>query len=173
MRRLAFLTLMLLTFSQMVVAQSSADACHVYLIDNELAQKAMETYDKATTEQEREKASANGWVRILGEFSPQVGEEELTTRSFNLPGSKSVITASVFYTDEMMPSATGANSMLLGIVIADKPQANALFAPHNAVAEVTYNQYTDTVRVKTTIKIGGRDFLVGLQCQHQTSPAKK
>jgi hypothetical protein len=73
----------------------------------------------------------------------------------------------------MMPSATGADSMLLGIVIADKPQANALFAPHNAVAEVTYNQSTDTVRVKTTIKIGGRDFLVGLQCQHQTSPAKK
>jgi hypothetical protein len=164
---------MLLIVSSAVVAQSSSDACHVYLIDNGLAQKAMEKYDKATTEQEREKASNNGWVRILGEFSPQVGEEELTTKSFMLPGSKSVVTASVYYTDEMMPSVTSADSMLLGIVVADKAQDNALSAPHNAVAEVTYNQHTDTVRVKTAIKIGGRDFLVGLQCQHQTSPAEK
>lgn len=173
MRRLVFPLLLLLVVSPAVAAQSSTDACHVYLIDQAATRKAMEAYDKATTEQQQEKALSNGWVKILGEFSPQAGEEELTTKTFNLPGSKSVITASVFYTDEMMPSATTADSMLLGIVVAEKAQDNALFAPNNAVAEVTYNQFTDTVRVKKSIKISGRDFLVGLQCSHHTSPAKK
>ncbi|HEY0386417.1 MAG TPA: hypothetical protein VGC64_10415, partial [Pyrinomonadaceae bacterium] len=172
MRRLFFLLAAMLLFARMVSAQSSNDACHVYLIDYEAAQKASAAYEQATTDKQRAQASDNGWIKILGEFPAQVGEEQLTTKTFALPGSKSVITASVFYTDEMMPSITTSDSMLLGIVVADKPQDNAIFAPHNAVAEVSYNQFTDTVRVKTNIKIGGRTVLVGLQCRHQTAPAK-
>jgi hypothetical protein len=112
-------------------------------------------------------------VKILGQFSATVGEEELTTKSFPLPGSNAVITASVYYTDEMMRSKTGSDSMLLGIVVADKAQEDALTAPNNAVAEATYNQFTDAVRVKMNVKIKGRAFLVGLQCNCQNKPGEK
>jgi hypothetical protein len=167
---LSILTLLLL--SQMATAQSSIDACHVYLIDHDAARAASEEYDKATTDEQRKKALSGG-VRILGEFSPKVGEEELTTKTYAFPGSDSVITASVFYTDEMMASATTVESMLLGISIADKAQENAFTAQNNVVAEITYNDFTDAVRVKTNVKIKGRSFLVGLQCNHQRHPPRK
>lgn len=154
-------------------AKADGDACHVYLIDQEAAQKASDAYDRATTEKQRAQAMASGWLRILGEFSPKIGEEELTTKTYPLPGSSSFITASIFYTDEMMPSATTADSMLLSIVVADRPQDNALQAPNNAVTEVTYNEFIDTVRVKTNVNIKGRTFLVGLQCNHQQPPPRK
>lgn len=172
MLKLTLSILALLLVSQIAAAQSSGDACHVYLIDREAALKASDEYDKATTDEQRRKALSGG-VKILGEFSPKVGEEELTTKTYAVPGSNSVITASVFYTDEMMASATAAESMLLGIVVADKARENAIDAQNNVVAEVTYNDFTDAVRVKTNVKIKGRDFLVGLQCNHQRLPAGK
>lgn len=165
MLKLTLSLLMLLLASQIAAAQAVVDACHVYLIDREAAQKASDEYDKATTDEQRTKALSGG-VKILGEFSPKVREEELTTKTFAIPGSNLVITASVFYTDEMMASATTADSMLLGIVVADKAQENALVAQNNVVAEVTYNEFTDAVRVKTNVQIKGRPFLVGLQCNH-------
>ena len=42
------------------------------------------------------------------EFLPKMGEEELTTKSFRLPGSRLRLFASVFPTDESMHSAKGA-----------------------------------------------------------------
>jgi hypothetical protein len=179
MLKLTFSILTLLLVSQMdaahssiAFAQSSSDACHVYLIDHDAAQRASDEYDKATTDEQRAKAISGG-VKILGEFSPKVGEEELTTKTYTIPGSNSVITASVFYTDEMMASATAAESVLLGIAVAGKAQENAFDVPNNAVAEVTYNDFTDAVRVKTNVKIKGRSFLVGLQCNHQQRPPRK
>lgn len=172
MLKVSLSILILLVASQSAAAQSATDACHVYLIDFEAARKASDAYDAATTDEQREKALSGG-VRILGEFSPKVGEEEMTTKTFPLPGSNYIITASVFYTDEMMASSDTANSMLLGIIVADKAQENALNAPNNAVAEVTYNQFTDVVRVKTSVKIKNRSYLVGLQCNLKRSPEPK
>ncbi|HEX8491855.1 MAG TPA: hypothetical protein VF658_03355 [Pyrinomonadaceae bacterium] len=164
--------LMLLFAAQAAAAQSLSDACHVYLIDAEEAQKASDAYDRATNDAQRAKALSGG-VRILGEFSTKVAEEEMTTKTYPFPGSNHVITASVFYTDEMMASTNTADSMLLGIVVADKAQEDALSVSNNAVTEVTYNQFTDVVRVKTNVKIKNRSYLVGLQCNLQRSPAQK
>lgn len=172
MLKLTLSLLTLLLISQIAAAQSTSDACHVYLIDREAALKASDEYDRATTDEQRKKVLSGG-VSILGEFSPKVREEELTTKTYTIPGSNYIITASVFYTDEMMASATTADSMLLGIVVADKAQENALVAPNNVVAEVTYNDFTDAVRVKTNVKIKERSFLVGLQCNHQRRPPRK
>lgn len=164
--------LILLVASQSVAAQSLTDACHVYLIDFEAAQKASDAYDRATNDEQRQRA-LSGSVKILGEFSTKVAEEEMTTRTFPFPGSSYVITASVYYTDEMMASKNTADSMLLGIVVADKAQESALNAPNNAVAEVAYTELMDTARVKTNVEIRGRKYLVGLQCNTQRSPAPK
>lgn len=171
MLRLIFSILVLLIISQIVAAQAQRDVCHVYLIDSEAAQKAADAYDNAATEEEKARLISGG-VKILGEFSPKVREEELTTKTFAFPGSNLFITASVFYTDEMMASSNTSDSMLLGLVVADKAQENALSATNNVVAEVTYNEF-DTVRVKTNVKIKGRTFLVGLQCNQQRRPTGK
>lgn len=164
--------LILLVASQSAAAQSLADACHVYLIDVEEAQKAFDAYDRATNDEQREKVLSGG-VKILGEFSTKVAEEEMTTKTYQFPGSSHVITASVYYTDEMMASTNTFDTMLLGIVVADKAQEGAINAPNSAVAEVTYNKFTDVVRVKTNVKIKNRAYLVGLQCNTQHSPAPK
>jgi hypothetical protein len=172
MLRLILSIIILLVASQPIVAQSTTDDCHVYLIDMAAAQRASAAYDAATTDEQRAQALSGG-VRILGEFSAKVAEEELTTKTYPFPGSNYVITASVYYTDEMMASTKTSDSMLLGIVVADKAQESALNAPHSAVTEVTYNQFTDVVRVKTNLEIKGRSYLVGLQCNAQHSPASK
>lgn len=172
MSKLILSILLLLTLPAPALAQSKGDACHVYLIDSEAAQKASEAYERATTDEQRERAVSSG-IKILGEFSPKIGEEELTTKTFAFPGSSLVITASVFYTDEMMRSATSSDSMLLGIVVADRAQENAFSTPGNAVAEVTLNDGTDAVRVKTNVQIKGRSFMVGLQCNRKPLPARK
>jgi hypothetical protein len=61
----------------------------------------------------------------LGEFAAEVGEEELTTQSYRLPGSNQYVTASVFYTEEMMASRNTFDSMVVGIIVSptrhDKP----------------------------------------------------
>ena len=168
------LSILILLFASQAAAaaQSLTDACHVYLIDIEAAQKAADAYDRATSAEQREKALSEG-VKILGKFSAKVAEEEMTTKTFTFPGSNFVITASVYYTDEMMASTRTADSMLLGIVVANKAQENALNAPNNAVAEVAYTESMDTARVKTNVEIKGRKYLVGLQCDPRRSPAPK
>jgi len=101
---------------------------------------------------------------LFPEFQPMIGEEELTTKSYPFPHSNLVITASVYYTDESMASAKGADSMLVGIVVSAKAQKDAISAENNAVSEVTVNDGVDTVRAKQYIKVNGRLYLVGIEC---------
>ncbi len=54
--------------------------------------------------------------------------------------------------------------MLVGIVVSKKAQDNAFEAQNNAVAEITYTEHTDTVRVKTQTQAQVRQYLVGLEC---------
>ena len=48
---------------------------------------------------------------VLGKFTTVLGEEELTTKAFRLPGTRLFIVASVFYTDESMASEKGSDSV--------------------------------------------------------------
>jgi hypothetical protein len=103
-------------------------------------------------------------LTVFPEFRSVIGEEELTTRNYPFPGHKLVITASVFYTDESMASTTGVDSMQVGIAVSEKAQRDALSAENNAVAEITLNQ-RDTVRTKKYLTVGGRQYLLGMECK--------
>ena len=155
--RLAYVAALTLACAATGMAQSRGDVCHVYVVDVEQAKKAWEMRD----EKARDKALA-GAETVFPEFITKVGEEETTLKTFPFPGGGLVITASVFYTDESMMSAASSDSMLLGVGVSPKPQDE--WSPEHALAEVTYNEGTDTVRVKKYVKAHGRSCLVGLEC---------
>lgn len=159
---------MLLVVSVRAAAQGNTDACHVYWVDVKAAQQAFESLGKNATTQAQARALSSV-MKILGEFTAKVGEEELTTKSFPFPDSKQMITASVFYTDESMP----ADSVMLAIVVSDKAQESALSAPNNAVAEVNYGEHIRIARVRKYFEMQGRFYLVGLQCNRGGKPAQK
>jgi hypothetical protein len=149
----------------LAVRQNLSDYCHVYLIDTKVAKEAAEKYP---TGDDREDARLlAGGITIVGRFSPKIGEEELTTRTYQFPGANQIITASVFYTDESMGSTRSktAESMLVGIVISKKAQDSAFEAENNVTAEITYGERTDTIRVKTLARVQDRQYLVGLECR--------
>jgi hypothetical protein len=139
------------------MAQQRTDRCHVYVVDTALAKKAAEADEDA--------GAAAKAIKILGEFKPKIGEEELTTVHYSFPGTKWIVTASVFYTDESMASKKSQDSMQVGIVIAPNAAKDALSAPNNAVAETTYDASTDKVRIKKFLTVDGRSYLVGLECE--------
>jgi hypothetical protein len=145
--------------------QTLSDYCHVYLIDMKVVEKAARKYPTGD-ERENAKLLASG-ITIVGRFSPRISEEELTTRTYQLPGANQIVTASVFYTDEMMYSTRldTVESMLIGIAVSKKAQSNAIEAQNNAVAEITYSEHTDTVRVETRAQVQRRQYVVGLECR--------
>ena len=163
MKPSAIATFLVLIFCSALRAQTTpatySDACHVYLVDVKVAQKAYDEFINSKSDAEAEKAMSKG-VTIIGEFAAKIAEEETTTKTYILPGSAKRITASVFYTDEMMDS----ESMLLGIVVSDKVQESALFVENNALAEFSYAGLTGRVRVKKYVGVNGRLYLVGLEC---------
>ena len=149
----------------LAAGQNLSDYCHVYLIDMKVAEKALMKYQTGNDQQDA-KLLASGTM-IVGRFSPKIAEEELTTKTYQLPGTDQIITASVFYTDEMMFSTRSdtVESMLIGIAVSKKAQDSAFAAKNNAVAEITYTEHTDTIRVKTQAHAQGRQWLVGLECR--------
>jgi hypothetical protein len=62
--------------------------------------------------------------------------------------------------------------MLLAISVAAKASSDALSAPNAAVAEVTYGENTDTVRLKKNLVLDGRLFVVGLECRCRQTATK-
>ena len=153
-----------------VAAQSGVDKCHVYVVDLAKSARALRAAEQAESEAAVAKAVAAAQT-IFPEFRPTIGEEELTTKHYSFPGSKLVITASVYYTDESMAShgdgaTTSRNdSMLIGIIVANRGKASAIEPQAgNAITEVTYDQYTNTIRAKQHIKVRGRMYLVGIEC---------
>ena len=149
----------------LVAGQNLSDYCHVYAIDMKLAEKALMKYP--TGNDQRDAKLLESGTIIVGRFSPKIAEEELTTRTYRLPGTDQIITASVFYTDEMMFSTRldTVESMLVGIAASKKAQFSAFEAKNNSVAEITYTEHTDTIRVKTQAHAKGRQWLVGLECR--------
>ena len=145
-------------------AQTRSDVCHVYVVDIAKAQKAVESFRETGSAEADAKALSVGQT-VFPEFRPVIGEEELTTKTYRFPGNDLTITASVYYTDESMASAKGADSMLVGIVTSSRAQRDALSAENNAVSEVTYNENLDTVRAKKYVSVRGRRYLVGIECR--------
>ena len=159
-RILKLASCMLLLIPVLSVEGECADSCHVYAVDVLAAQKAYERFKPSGDDAKDKKALETG-TTILGTFSTKVGEEELTTKTYRLPGSRLIVTASVFYTDESMPR----DSILLGLAISEKPEADAIGALNNAVAEAAYDDHFEAVRVKRLAIIEGRRWLVGLECR--------
>ena len=153
-------------------SQPTGDACHVYVVDVKKAEKFMEEYfekggrNMALPKNEAE-AAAVGEV-VFPEFFTKVGEEEVTTKSYRFPGGKLFILARVFYTDESIPG----DSMLVGVGLSEKEQSDEMWLENMAVAEVAYNEQTNVVRAKQRLKVGGRVYLVGVECRCRTTAAK-
>jgi hypothetical protein len=154
--RSVLLTLFTLLLGMSSLVQAQSDICHVYVVDIAKAQAAHDSAD--------EKLMAGAQV-VFPDFKPTIAEEELTTKTYQFPKSKSVITASVFYTDESIVSATGADSILVAVVVSAKAQQNAIMATGNAVAEVGYTLNRNTVRAKKYTMVDGRFYVVGIECR--------
>ncbi|MBS1797588.1 MAG: hypothetical protein JSS81_27440 [Acidobacteria bacterium] len=147
------------------------DRCHVYIVNIEKAAKVQEIFDKTGDYEAYEKALSST-VTVFPEFITKIGEEELTTKHFIFPNSRLIITASIFYTDESLASHPLQNftvndqSMIIGVVVTNKKEKSALSTDtqNASITEVTYDEYTNIVRAKQFIKVRGRKFLIGLQC---------
>ena len=162
--------LLLIFLAYGAAAQTGTDKCHVYVVDLAKSTRALKAVEKAESEEAIAKALSAAQT-IFPEFQPTIGEEELTTKHYPFPGSKLVITASVYYTDESMAShGEGASdsrndSMLIGIIVANRGKASAIEPQAgNAITEVTYDQYTNKIRAKQHVKVRGRMYLVGIEC---------
>ena len=132
------------------------------------AQKAHEAYHDTGDPARDTKALAAAQV-VFPEFRTVRGEEELTTKSYRFPRSRLHITAGVFYTDESMASAAGLDSMLLAVAVSPRPVKDVFSAENNAVAELTAAN-SDAARVKQYVRVAGRLYLVGLQCNSRKLP---
>ena len=146
-------------------AQSQSDLCHVYVLDVAKARRAAETFTETGNATADAKALSVGQT-VFAEFNPVMGEEELTTKTYRFPGTRLMITASVYYTDESMASAEGSDSMTIGIAVSPKSLKNALTAEHNAASEVTSSK-VDTVRAKKYLRVNGRLYLIGIECRRK------
>jgi hypothetical protein len=160
------------------LAQSSGDTCHVYVLDLKATARFREKTDFAEfvkkSKQEQEAImSAAGVGKQFDAFTTKIAEEELTTKSYPFPGGKQVITASVFYTDESMASTGHPESVLMGIVVGAKAIESALDSNDAAIAEVSYDDNTDVVRVKRNIVINSCDYIVGLECRFKQAGDKE
>jgi hypothetical protein len=166
MKQIIIVQLMVLFATSLAAAQTRGDVCHVYVVDVEKATKAARSFRESGVAQADAKALAVGQT-VFAEFRPVIGEEELTTKTYRLPGSNLTITASVYYTDESMASVHGSDSMLVGVVVSPRAQKDAISAENNAVAEVTYGDNVDTVRAKKYVRVNGRLYLVGIECRRK------
>jgi hypothetical protein len=146
-------------------SRAGGDLCHVYVVDVLKARKAREEY-RDTGDPGRDARALLAAQVVFPEFRTVRGEEELTTKSYRFPGGPRYITAGVFYTDESMASAAGADSVLLGVAVSRRPLKNdgeVFDAENNAVAELT-SAGADTARVKQYVRVSGRRYLVGMEC---------
>lgn len=146
LRRITCLSIVFFTLASPLVGmrasgiQQNSDDCEVYVLDQRDNTKLLSK-----------------------KFTTEIGEEVLTTKTYPLPGTKLIITASVYYTDESMASKAGSDSMQLGIVVSKRALKDALMSLNASVAEVTLNTL-DTVRTEKGVRLGKTNLSVGLIC---------
>jgi hypothetical protein len=171
---------MLASLATASAAQSTEDACHVYVVDVVKARRAFENF-KETGNKEADAKALSAGQTVFPEFYTSFGEEELTTKHYTFPGSKLIITASVYYTDESMASHSvgvyqlNDQSMVIGVLFSSKAQPSAIgdTSGDAAIAEVTYDQYTNKVRAKKYVRVAGRNYLLGIECDCMTEKRGK
>ena len=101
----------------------------------------------------------------LGSFFTVIGEEELTTRVFRLPGTKLYIIAGVFYTDESMASESGADSISLELSLSRGQKRDVLRSLNWVGAEMPLNGF-DVGRVSMIVRVNGRHpKMVLMECR--------
>lgn len=105
-------------------------------------------------------------------FEPELGEEELTTKHYEMPNGKYHITASVFYTDENLrlpAEELPMESVMIGIVVSDQRHEDAFSIAGNAASETAYSKLSIAARVKQRVALAGLEYLVGMECQFAES----
>jgi hypothetical protein len=100
----------------------------------------------------------------LGAFDTIAGEEERTTKTYRLPNTRLYVIASVWYTDESLASAKGADSISLELLIGRQPRRDMLRSLTYADAEMPVVGF-DVGRVTTSIKTGKRTRVVLMECR--------
>jgi hypothetical protein len=145
---------------------AKGDLCHVYLIDINAYRKALARYEKTNNQKDVDRT-----IKTFPVFETIMGEEEVTTTHYRIPHSKRIITASVFYTDESITTSLNKdglendNSILLGIAVTPKKEVDAIINySNNAVAELSYDDNTNIVRVKKYLIVNHKKYLVVLEC---------
>lgn len=166
MKSLVITNLLILLMLGTASAQSQSDVCHVYVLDVAKARRAAESFTETGNAAADAKALSVGQT-VFEEFSPVMGEEELTTKTYRFPGTRLMITASVYYTDESMASSEGSDSMTISIAVSPKGLKNALTAENNASSEVTSNDKLDTVRAKKYMRVNGGLYVLGIECRRR------
>jgi hypothetical protein len=161
---LAFCVFMVTSIGQTTQAKNTeGDLCHVYVVDVALGERLKELFLKSENPESDEKLlNLKKETEInFPKFETKIGEEELTTAHFPFPKSKMIITASVFYTDESLGS-----SMIMGISVTNKKENYSIGYPplNSSITEVYYNDKTSIVRTKQYVKVLGKMYLVGLEC---------
>lgn len=153
---------------------SQGDRCYVYAVDVERGRELVKDLAKIEAmSEEEQKALASQVEKHFEPFSPEMGEEELTTQHYQLPFAEGVITASVYYTDESTAVEVGGRSavletMMLCVVLADGEEANACEAEGGAVAE-TAAGYALKNRIMTRAERSGRKYIVGMVCERPSA----
>jgi hypothetical protein len=106
--------------------------------------------------------------RSLGAFETVIGEEELTSKAFRLPGSKLFVVGAVFYTDESMASEQGSDSMSLELTLSHNARRNVLRSLSFANAEMPVT--VSVGRVSMLVTVTGRRQLVVMECRRHLRP---
>src|SRR5262249_6298105 len=119
-------------------------------------------YEDAS-EKERERIAKLAQT-IFPEFRTNVGEEELTTKTYRFPHSKLIITASVFYTDESLRSEKSADSLIVSLVVSPRRMQEAFSAENNAVEETTYTSNPITIQARKFVRVNERWYAAGIEC---------
>lgn len=168
MQRPCLTLLLLLAFSALVLAQDKHE-CKVIWMDNEMLQKSVRKSADDQTAESVGKKLPEGFT-ILGNFKTKIAEEEWTTKSFRVPKLNQFVTASVYYTDELMTvdvpnGKTLQDSVLIAIAIGDKEYPNAVHAPLRAVAEVNINDTVNTFRISTKAVLSGKPYVAYMECK--------
>lgn len=159
---------LILLISASVAAQDKHQ-CKVIWMDMEALAKSMRSPDHTEPQPDSTKQLPEGYT-ILGTFKTKIAEEELTTKSFKIPNLSQFVTASVYYTDELMAVETpqGAilqDSVLVAIAVGDKEYSNATAAPQRAVAEVNINDMVNTFRISTRTQINNKSYVAYMECK--------
>lgn len=140
------------------------DGCHVYVIDYAAAEKA------GPEGCLKDKDESKCGVTIFPEFKPEIGEEISTTKTYPFPKLKFIITAKILFTDEMLSSAKGSDSLMMSISVAPRELRDEFSDENSAVAEFSLADMADAMRVKRIFRLQGKRYFVGLECHFKALP---